>query len=87
MAHMGKLRVIGQNDTDIFLHRYYKEPTLYNGMICINSKDVAVKVANILADAVNRIRFKRVHLFMLGTTALPVPTRNMWVRRTKRRMV
>lgn len=85
--HKGQLHVIGQNVIDIQLYRYYKEPTLLNGEIMIESREVAKKVAHMLADATCEFHLKEAHLFMLGKTALPVPTRNMWVRRTKRRTI
>lgn len=79
--HTGRLHVIGQNVVDITLSRYYKEPTLLNGRIKIQSVEVARNVAHMLADATYESYLKNAHLFMLGNTALPVPTRNMWVRR------
>jgi hypothetical protein len=70
------------------LERYYKQPTLLNGEIDnIQSTEVARKVAHMLADATCEFHLKEAHLFMLGNTTLPVPTRNMWVRRVARRLV
>jgi len=85
----GQLRLIGQNGVvemvPILLWQYDKEPTLISGEIHIRSTDVAVHVARFLADATGLSPYKGAHLFMLGKTALPVPTRNMWVRRVRAR--
>ena len=88
-AWEGQLRLIGQNGVvemvPILLWQYDKEPTLISGEMYIRSTDIAELVARFLADATGLSPFKGAHLFMLGKTALPVPTRNMWVRRVRAR--
>ena len=79
--HVGKLHVIGQHVVNIRLKHYYEEPALLYGEIKILSVGAAQNVAHMLADATYESYLKKAHLYMLGNTALPVPTRNMWVRR------
>ena len=87
-CHKGIFRVIGQNGAvemiPIDLFRFCEESTLFSGEIQVKSATIAWSLAHMLADATTSPTLKKAHLFMLGRTALPVPTKNMWVRPTKR---